>query len=378
MNPGVVLALAAVMYSPPSGRPPIGPLERYEPKLYDLRFDVSLSTVIPRQGLITDQRHYDLFDAPIAMPLILQGAYSRVHQDSLYARLWLQSREDATFQRRSRVDSGFPHHTHLMVMPVERFRGTHLRWQLSYRVQSWSSKIDEKWAAKLTWPKQWPQEVQDGLRPSHLIESDEPIFARSIDRVTNGNLRMAPPYLAAKQIVRYTISRFQVSGNGTDRGFGGIIRGLNVKGASAAWQNGLGTAHDLVCTCVAMLRAANIPARPVIGVFENDEKNGRHEFISWAEFYLEGAGWIPFDPDEMRGKAINNRNLRDPWPEFGTMKDLNERIPLSYFFIPPAGLEAPWKPIVWGWDPRPGGDPSTEPAVSFTMISRGKGKEDPR
>ena len=253
-----------------------------------------------------------------------------------------------------------------------------MRWQLSYRVQSWSSKIDEKRAAQLTWPKEWPQEVQGGLRPSHLIESDEPIFARSIDRVTNGNLRMAPPYLAAKQIVRYTISRFQVSGSGTDRGLNGVIRGLNVKGASAAWQNGLGTAHDLVCTCVAMLRAANIPARPVIGVLENDEKNGRHEFISWAEFYLEGAGWIPFDPDEMRVKAINNRDLREPWPEFGTMKDLNERIPLSYFFIPPAGLEAPWKPIVWGWDPRPGGDPSTEPAVSFTMISRGKGKEDPR
>jgi hypothetical protein len=79
----------------------------------------------------------------------------------------------------------------------------------------------------------------------------------------------------------------------------------------------------------------------------------------------------------MRGKGIRSLDVRRPWPEFGTMDDLNRRIPLAYHFIPPAAVEAP-VPGVWGWDPRPGGDPGTEPQIRFTMISRGRGPEGPR
>ncbi len=378
MNLVAMLLIGATALSPPSGRPPIGPLERVEPKLYDLRFDVTLTTVIPNRADL--QRVYVFQDAPIVMPVIFRGTYSHVYNDSLSARLWLLGREDVNHHQRSHVDEGLPFHAHLMVMPIAQFRGTALRWQLNYRVQAWSSRIDEQAAARLTWPQVWPAEVGDGLRPSHFIESDEPIFANSIQRLTNGNLHLAPPYLAAKEVVRYTISRFQVSGNGTDRDLGEVIRGLNVKGALASWQNGLGTEHDLALTCVAMLRAAEIPARVVVGVTEEIKAGGRerNEFVSWCEFYLDGAGWIPFDPNEMRGQAIGNRNLRDPWPDFGTLDELNERIPLAYSFIPPVQVEAPWKYCVWGWNPTPGGDPGTIPAVTFTITKRGKGQDDPR
>jgi hypothetical protein len=378
MSVGLLAALVIAAVIPPSGRPPIGPLERYDPKLYDMTFSVTVLTELT--PIATDRRHYALENAPIVLPVILQGAYSKVRQETIRGRLWTGSSEVAGAGGNAELNSGFPHHTYLYSMFVPRFYGTDLRWEVMYRTQSWSSRLDEQRAAELTWPQQWPDEVQDALKPSQFIESDQPIFANSVQDLTKGNLRLAPPYLAAKEIVRYTISRFQVSGIGTDFAPGGIIRGLHVKGAAAAWQNGLGSEHDLVCTCVAMLRAAGIPARPVIGVEESANNRGRdvETFVSWAEFYLEGAGWIPFDPDQLRFKTINNRDLREPWPEFGTMKDLNERIALSYFFIPAATVEAPWKPCVWGWDPRPGGDPGTHPAVNVSMVSRGTGEEDPR
>ena len=60
------------------------------------------------------------------------------------------------------------------------------------------------------------------------------------------------------------------------------------------------------------------------------------------------------------------------------MKDLNRRIPLAYHFIPPTTVESPQNPAVWGWDPRPGGDPSSEQIIKFTVVSRGRGKGDPR
>ena len=370
---GALLALA-----PPSGRPPIGPLQRYEPRVYDLSFEVTVSTLVQRYG--PHRQSYHLLDAPIVMPVIFHGTYSRVDGDSLRGRLWLGAREDTALSQRTRIDSGYPHHTHLAVMPIAQFSGQTLRWRLEYRVQSWSSRISEQGAAAIAWPKEWPKEVLDGLRPQMYIESDDPFFAEVAQRVSEGKLRLVAPYLAAKDLVRYCVNEIRLTGDGVRRGEFGILHGLEIIGAKRTATAGLGGPHDLVCVCVAMLRAAGIPARPVIGVQEKQRKNGRKktEFVSWAEFYLPGAGWIPFDPVEMRGKGIRHRNVREPWPEFGTLKDLNERIPLAYHFVPPATVQTPQNPAVWGWDPRPGGDPSSQQQIRIGIISRGRGQEDPQ
>ncbi|MHC5009305.1 MAG: hypothetical protein ACYTGF_18330 [Planctomycetota bacterium] len=196
-----LLAGLLILASPPSGRPPVGPLERYEPRVYDFTFDVTLTSLW--QYDLSLQRNYRLVDAPIVMPVIFQGTYSSVQADSLRARLWLEGREDLNLTKRTRLDDGFPFQTRLAVIPVEDFGGKSLRWQLGYQVKSWSSRLrSETQAAEIAWPREWPQEVRDGLEPQMYIESDDPLFAGAVEKASEGKLRLVPPYFAAKDLVR--------------------------------------------------------------------------------------------------------------------------------------------------------------------------------
>ncbi len=59
------------------------------------------------------------------------------------------------------------------------------------------------------------------------------------------------------------------------------------------------------------------------------------------------------------------------------MEDLNDRVPLAYHFMPAASVQTPQYPAVWGWDPRPWRDPSSEQQIRLSIVSRGRGVEDP-
>jgi hypothetical protein len=74
----------------------------------------------------------------------------------------------------------------------------------------------------------------------------------------------------------------------------------------------------------------------------------------------------------MRGKGIRHRNVNEPWPEFGTMRDLNERIPLAYAFLPQRSTPTPERPAVWGWTPNPSAPPHAEQRITLSIVSRGR------
>jgi transglutaminase-like putative cysteine protease len=378
---GAAVAACLVALAQPSGRPPLAPLERLDPRRYELTFEVTLATISQVDAM--QRRGYDLADAPICMPVIYQGPYSAVATDSLRGRLWLEGREVPAEPGRLRIDEGYPFQTRLAVIVIPPFRGMTLRWQVVSRVQAWSSRLaDESAAAAIPWPREWPEEVRDGLLPQAYVESDDPMFRQAVEQASGGTLRLVPPYLAAKDLIRWSIDKIRVTGDGLRRGNVGVLHGLRMQGARDAAANGLGSPHDLVCACVAVLRAAGIPARPVIGIEDPDprsdpDRRSRPLPVSWGEFYLPQAGWVPFDPMEMRGK-VRNLDVRRAWPGLGTLDDLNRRIPLAYHFVPPASVESPQCPAVWGWDPRPGGDPGSEQMISITVKSLGRGTPDPR
>lgn len=375
MCPLKTVLIAALSLTPPAGRPPMGPLQRHDPKVYDVLFDVTVVTTWQYDG--SKQENFRVTEAPIVMPVIFQGAWSAVQPDSLRRELWLEGRADEGLVGRSRIDGGYPFNTHVAVITLPQFEGKTFRWRLGYRAQVWSSRlVSEEAAAAAAWPREWPAEVRDGLQPQMYIQSDAPVFAETVARLSSGRLRLVPPYLAAKDLIRSCLQSIRVTGDGNARGYFEVLHGLEVQGALRTAELGLGSPHDLVCVCVATLRAAGIPARPVIGIQERLRADRQvTEFRSWAEFYLPEIGWVPFDPMEMRG-SVNHLDVRRPWPDFGTMDDLNERIPLAYHFLPPAAVESPMYPAVWGWDPRPART-SAEQRIQLQMISRGAGVDDP-
>ncbi len=74
-------------------------------------------------------------------------------------------------------------------------------------------------------------------------------------------------------------------------------------GAKEALETGEGVCADYSDLFVALSRANGIPARRLSGYYQSGEVGG--QFHAWAEFYLEGYGWIPveatFEDDEELG-----------------------------------------------------------------------------
>ena len=70
-----------------------------------------------------------------------------------------------------------------------------------------------------------------------------------------------------------------------------------------------GNATDIAAVFVALCRAEGIPARTVLGfkLPESGYAIGLRAYHSWAEFYLQGVGWVPVDPAE----AYRNVSRRD-------------------------------------------------------------------
>lgn len=74
---------------------------------------------------------------------------------------------------------------------------------------------------------------------------------------------------------------------------------------AATLKSQRGTSVDMASAFVALCRAAGIPARTVIG-FKLPQRmrqgmiTGHH---GWAEFWLEGSGWVPVDPAEGKRNA---------------------------------------------------------------------------
>jgi len=360
-----------------SGRPPTDALARSSPRAYDVTFITTIFTDTPYVDGSLRQR-IAVRDAPFVLPMVVRGPWSRSEIPSLTGRIFV----DGVLQRgaadAARVEHNKPFGMAYAILPLAAANAQTIKFEIGFRTQTWSSSLDEARAAQATWPQEWPVECADALKPQLFIESEDPRFRQFVERVSGGALRQVPPHLAAKDLVRATIGALRISGNGLSRVEGGVMQGMALKGAAQAMADGTGTPHDLVASCVAVLRAAGIPARVVVGVDRSEVQTLSSGLLSWGEYYLPGSGWVPFDPNLLRGSAIARKGVRDPWPNFGTMKDLNRRIILSYAFQPPGALISHGYPAVYGWDPRPSGAPaSTRQYVNVNTTSRGEGTPDP-
>lgn len=360
------------------GGPPNFPIKRIDPRKWETKikadvFGQPFSTL--EDDPLLSQR------AEIVVPIIIHGTYSRVDPSSIVVAGQINGQTYRAGNVPWKLRGPHPDGTAEIVVEFVDVAGQSMGVEVTWLEQSWSSVVDDAAAAQITWPAEWPEEVRKFLKPSPWIESDKPLFSDFVARVSQGRLRQVTPYIAAKELVKEAVLAFtSISGTGVERRDLGAIAGLQLIGALESARTGKGSPNDLVCACVATLRAAGIPARPVVGVVKEIVKGEFREntrWRTWAEFYLPNAGWVAFDPNEMRGSGFQYKNLETAWPGFGTIKELKERIAVAYDFQP-AGSRWDWPPV-WGWIYN--GDVQRAYRIysqtSLMRINRGTGVPDP-
>ncbi len=204
-------------------------------------------------------------------------------------------------------------------------------YSIAFNAMAYSSVLDEEEAIKISWPESWGKEMKIYLQPSRFIESNDEIFKKAV--ADNGEPKSVPIHIAAKILIRYTLMNIESTGRYSHIA-NNVTTGIDVKGARYAVKKAKGSAADLVCVCVATLRAAGIPARPVVGITDADTVGTTQidpQYIVWGEYALPETGWVPFFPERMRG-TVEGLSKTAPWHGLGSLPWLNRRVPLAWNF----------------------------------------------
>ncbi len=118
------------------------------------------------------------------------------------------------------------------------------------------------------------------------------------------------PYRKAREIYKYVISRLKVDPERQDYD---IIKAVDER---------KGNAHIYAVLFCALARGQGVPARPVAGYLIDRELQAARHY--WAEFYIEGVGWIPVDPVLAEGTIRANIPPEiDPYVYFFGNLDFN-------------------------------------------------------
>ena len=115
--------------------------------------------------------------------------------------------------------------------------------------------------------------------PSSLIPSDDSEVRRYSQAIIG---KEQNPYLKAQRIYEWLLKEGNIQWEALN---GGARDGL-VKKQADPYMAAL-----LFC---ALARAGGVPAQPVAGILADKAQGAFRHF--WAEFWIDGAGWIPADP----------------------------------------------------------------------------------
>ena len=126
------------------------------------------------------------------------------------------------------------------------------------------------------------------LRPETLMVLDDSVKSAA-SRATSGKRRPLDKARAIYDFVTTKMTLLEAAGALPGAGLGNLKFTLNQSKGDAA---------DIATAFVGLCRAAGVPARNVTGVLiPTLVKQGQIDtFHHWAEFYLDGVGWVPADP----------------------------------------------------------------------------------
>lgn len=290
-------------------------------------------------------------------------------------------------------------------LPTTQLLGTsnYLKWsladikcnvvklELQLPVKCWDTTFEAAQAEKVPWPALWPKEASDTFSDKQpygdgvfLIDHESDAVKKLLDLYCKHlPPKNAPPVRLARELAGKVIEDFQQISRGdrvkrlggaandalpdpAKHGAAAYFCGELIQNVDQTIRSGRGTEHDINCLLVALYRAANLPARIVIG-YECEDPDRKHKGgprgqslpdRSWFEFALaDDTGaivWVPVDIARQRSTGVNKAPAgAQAWKYFGDNPDLSSVVPLSYHFGPPvAGAETP-VPSLWGWKTSP-------------------------
>ena len=152
-----------------------------------------------------------------------------------------------------------------------------------------------------------------------LIPSDDEGIVKAASSAVG---RERNPYLKASAIYKYLLKKMQYS---SQPGGSGVLD---------SFAGGSGNSYDYSILFAALCRASGIPARPAAGVLVYNNKQAVNHY--WAEFYIDGFGWIPVDPALGDGARFGNFPIdqeNDPFDYYFGNLD-NHHINLSKGVVP--------------------------------------------
>ncbi|MGH8004704.1 MAG: transglutaminase-like domain-containing protein [Limisphaerales bacterium] len=168
------------------------------------------------------------------------------------------------------------------------------------------------------------------LRPDRLVPIDGPIAEEARRVVKHG----MSPLEKARAIYDHVVETMAYDKSGTGWGRGDALYACDAR---------KGNCTDFHSLFVGMARASGVPARFVMG-FPVPEKKREGEILGyhcWAEFYIEGEGWIPVDASEAwkhpEKRAFFFGNLDENRVAFTLGRDIRldpKLEPLNYLIYP--------------------------------------------
>lgn len=215
-----------------------------------------------------------------------------VEDDRSVAGLWIPGSSDRVFQRKPEV---FSHNGPEPVVLEDSM--------LFFR---WEPPRESRRSGGLRWNEQYtravvtadlaPGSVRSGYNTEHPVYQR---YTRSVEGLAVNNEDVASaaaggrggnPLSTVENIWNWMSNNFEWVDDAAEDP-------VDVLDAMA------GNAQGLTDLFVSMLRAEGIPARPVRGVLVTAA--GEIPWYSWAEFYLDGFGWIPADIARITGAGVS-------------------------------------------------------------------------
>jgi Transglutaminase-like superfamily len=345
--------LAPILLSCVMAAPPI--VEQTDEREWTVEIEVNVRRY--RQDPIRRDRDHELdtsvfnlVNTPVVFPILPEGTAHETDVENLQLTLKLNDREHPA---NLSLNGGYPLNTSLATWNIAEFKGFEFSFAIRQNLTCYDIEVRHDIAQALDWPETWPAPAQEALQEQMFVESDNTDLQKLVKSWTNDNIRSVSPYLAAKAITGQVIEYVQLTGKDWVNDDRGRFAGFDLTGSTQVLQTKRGTDNDIICFHVACLRAAGIPARPVIGM---DAR--KKEFKVWTEFYLhdvernEGV-WLPIDFIQLRKRSSRAAAIDRPWPDFAEMDDYDFYIPLAHHFHPPTGVRNAGPPALWGFDPRP-------------------------